>query len=136
MASGWTECAPLLFREQTLLREVLNVVHSAMHSGLAQSHRALGVSPLARTTSLYAPPRGQHLVQVGSDYVLVAIATGLIVNLILSSLHRARSVQTAALASGSLAITLISNWNPYSQVTPMPVSVGCGASPQYSPTTS
>ena len=25
---------------------------------------------------------------------------------------------------GSLAITLISNWNPYSHVTPIPVSVG------------
>jgi Ni/Co efflux regulator RcnB len=33
---------------------------------------------------LYAPPRGQQWVQVGSDYVLVAIATGLIANLILS----------------------------------------------------
>ena len=90
----------------------------------AIASRTLGVSALARTTSLYAPPRGQHWVQVGSDYVLVAIATGLIVNLSLSSLHRARSVHTAALTSGSLAITLISNWNPYSQVTPMPVSVG------------
>jgi Ni/Co efflux regulator RcnB len=34
---------------------------------------------------LYAPPRGQQWVQVGSDYVLVAIATGLIVNLILNN---------------------------------------------------
>ena len=34
---------------------------------------------------LYAPPRGQQWVQVGSDYVLVAIATGLIVNLMLSN---------------------------------------------------
>lgn len=34
---------------------------------------------------LYAPPRGQHWVQVGSDYVLVAIATGLIVNLVLNN---------------------------------------------------
>lgn len=34
---------------------------------------------------LYAPPRGQQWVQVGGDYVLVAIATGLIVNLILSN---------------------------------------------------
>ena len=35
VASGWTECAPLLFREQTLLREVLNVVRSAMPFPLA-----------------------------------------------------------------------------------------------------
>lgn len=34
---------------------------------------------------LYAPPRGQQWVQVGGDYVLVAIATGLIVNLILNN---------------------------------------------------
>ena len=34
---------------------------------------------------LYAPPRGQQWVQVGSDYVLVAIATGLIVNLMLNN---------------------------------------------------
>lgn len=34
---------------------------------------------------LYAPPRGQQWVQVGSDYVLVAIATGLIVNLVLNN---------------------------------------------------
>lgn len=32
---------------------------------------------------LYAPPRGQHWVQVGADYVLVAIATGVIVQLLL-----------------------------------------------------
>lgn len=32
---------------------------------------------------LYAPPRGHHWVQVGADYVLVAIATGLIVHLML-----------------------------------------------------
>lgn len=35
VASGWTECAPLLFREQTLPREVLNVVSSAMPFPLA-----------------------------------------------------------------------------------------------------
>ena len=34
---------------------------------------------------LYAPPRGQQWVQVGSDYVLVAVATGLIVNLLLNN---------------------------------------------------
>ena len=32
---------------------------------------------------LSAPPRGHHWVQVGADYVLVAVATGLIVNLVL-----------------------------------------------------
>lgn len=37
-----------------------------------------------RTHHLYAPPRGYHWVQVGGDYVLVAIATGLIASLILS----------------------------------------------------
>jgi Ni/Co efflux regulator RcnB len=31
---------------------------------------------------LYAPPRGYHWVQVGSDYVLAAIATGIIANLV------------------------------------------------------
>jgi hypothetical protein len=35
------------------------------------------------------------------------------------------------LSAGSLAITLISNWNPYSQVTPMPVRVGCGDLPEH-----
>lgn len=34
---------------------------------------------------LYAPPRGHQWVQVGSDYVLVAIATGLIANLIFNN---------------------------------------------------
>jgi Ni/Co efflux regulator RcnB len=33
---------------------------------------------------LSAPPRGYHWVQVGPDYVLVAVATGIIANLILS----------------------------------------------------
>lgn len=33
---------------------------------------------------LSAPPRGYHWVQTGSDYVLVAIATGIILQLILS----------------------------------------------------
>jgi Ni/Co efflux regulator RcnB len=33
---------------------------------------------------LYAPPYGYQWVQVGSDYVLIALATGLIANLILS----------------------------------------------------
>ena len=41
----------------------------------------------------------------------------------------------ARIHKGSLAITLISNWYPYSHVTPTPVSVGCGASPQNSGTT-
>lgn len=34
---------------------------------------------------LAPPPRGHHWVQVGTDYVLVAIATGLIANLILNN---------------------------------------------------
>jgi Ni/Co efflux regulator RcnB len=34
---------------------------------------------------LSAPPRGYHWVQTGSDYVLVAIATGIILQLILSN---------------------------------------------------
>jgi len=34
---------------------------------------------------LSAPPRGYHWVQVGPDYVLAAIATGVIVNMILGS---------------------------------------------------
>jgi len=33
---------------------------------------------------LSAPPRGYHWVQVGGDYVLVAIATGIIVQLLLN----------------------------------------------------
>ncbi|RFP13749.1 MULTISPECIES: RcnB family protein [unclassified Duganella] len=34
---------------------------------------------------LSAPPRGYHWVQTGGDYVLVAIATGVILNLLLSN---------------------------------------------------
>jgi Ni/Co efflux regulator RcnB len=34
---------------------------------------------------LAAPPRGHQWVQVGSDYVLIAIATGLIANIILNN---------------------------------------------------
>ncbi|MGE4239779.1 RcnB family protein [Ramlibacter sp.] len=37
-----------------------------------------------RSHRLSAPPRGYHWVQVGPDYVLAAIATGLIANLILN----------------------------------------------------
>lgn len=36
-----------------------------------------------RAHRLSAPPRGHHWVQVGSDYALIAIATGLIVQLVL-----------------------------------------------------
>ena len=36
-----------------------------------------------RMHHLAPPPRGQHWVQVGPDYVLVAIATGLIVSIVL-----------------------------------------------------
>ena len=37
-----------------------------------------------RAYRLAAPPRGYHWVQVGGDFVLVAIATGIIANIILS----------------------------------------------------
>lgn len=37
-----------------------------------------------RGHQLYAPPYGHQWVQVGGDYVLIALATGLIVNLILN----------------------------------------------------
>ena len=48
-----------------------------------RNHQYVVVNPYQHR--LYAPPRGQQWVQVGSDYVLVAIATGLIVNLILNN---------------------------------------------------
>lgn len=38
-----------------------------------------------RGHNLSAPPRGYHWVQTGSDYVLVAIATGIIVQLLLNN---------------------------------------------------
>ncbi len=34
---------------------------------------------------LSAPPRGQHWVQTGNDYVLVAIATGIIAQVLLNN---------------------------------------------------
>lgn len=37
-----------------------------------------------RSHRLSAPPRGYHWVQVGPDYVLAAVATGIITNLILA----------------------------------------------------
>ena len=37
-----------------------------------------------RAHRLQAPPRGYHWVQVGSDYVLVAIATGIIASILLN----------------------------------------------------
>ena len=37
-----------------------------------------------RSYHLSAPPRGYHWIQTGGDYVLVAIATGLIVQLLLN----------------------------------------------------
>jgi len=36
-----------------------------------------------RGHNLGAPPRGYHWVQIGGDYVLVAIATGIILQLML-----------------------------------------------------
>lgn len=47
-----------------------------------RDRRYVVVNP--RAHRLYAPPRGHQWVQVGSDYVLVAVATGLIAHLILS----------------------------------------------------
>lgn len=38
-----------------------------------------------RNHSLTAPPRGYHWVQTGGDYVLVAIATGIILQLLLNN---------------------------------------------------
>lgn len=38
-----------------------------------------------RGRHLQAPPRGQQWVQVGSDYALIAVATGLIAQLVLSN---------------------------------------------------
>lgn len=38
-----------------------------------------------RSHRLSAPPRGHHWVQVGNDYVLAAIATGLIANVLLGN---------------------------------------------------
>lgn len=38
-----------------------------------------------RSHRLSAPPRGYHWVQAGGDYVLVAIATGIIVQLLLNN---------------------------------------------------
>ncbi len=38
-----------------------------------------------RGHNLNAPPRGYHWVQVGGDYVLVAIATGIILQLLLNN---------------------------------------------------
>jgi len=38
-----------------------------------------------RAHNLSAPPRGYHWVQTGSDYVLVAIATGIILQLMLNN---------------------------------------------------
>ena len=37
-----------------------------------------------RQHRLAAPPRGKQWVQVGADYVLVAVATGIIANIVLS----------------------------------------------------
>lgn len=37
-----------------------------------------------RAYHLNAPPRGYHWVQVGADYALIAIATGIIANLVLN----------------------------------------------------
>lgn len=38
-----------------------------------------------RSRRLYAPPRGHHWVQTGNDYALVALATGLITQVLLNN---------------------------------------------------
>jgi len=38
-----------------------------------------------RSHRLSAPPRGHHWVQVGNDYVLAAVATGIIANIFLGN---------------------------------------------------
>jgi hypothetical protein len=43
-----------------------------------------GFAPCRRGHHLSAPPRGYHWVQMGGDYVLVAIATGVILQLLLN----------------------------------------------------
>ncbi len=42
------------------------------------------LATLYRGHRLSAPPRGYQWVQVGPDYVLAAVATGIIMNMILS----------------------------------------------------
>ena len=48
-------------------------------------HRRAYVVDNWRAHRLSAPPRGYHWVQAGGDYVLVAIATGIIVQLLLNN---------------------------------------------------
>ena len=50
----------------------------------AEYHNRYYVVDDWRGHQLSAPPRGYHWVQTGSDYVLVAITTGIILNLLLS----------------------------------------------------
>jgi len=38
-----------------------------------------------RSHRLYAPPRGYHWVQTGGDFVLVAIGTGIVLQLLLNN---------------------------------------------------
>ncbi|MEZ5703089.1 MAG: RcnB family protein [Burkholderiaceae bacterium] len=47
-----------------------------------RNHQYVVLNP--RHHHLSPPPRGHHWVQVGGDYVLVAIATGIIANIILN----------------------------------------------------
>jgi Ni/Co efflux regulator RcnB len=51
----------------------------------AQYHNKQYVLDDWRGHHLSAPPRGYHWVQTGSDYVLVAIATGIILQLLLNN---------------------------------------------------
>ena len=50
----------------------------------AEYHHRQYVVDNWRAYNLSAPPRGYHWVQVGGDYVLVAIATGVILQLLLN----------------------------------------------------
>lgn len=51
---------------------------------IAHEYRGRGYEVDYREHHLSRPPQGQRWVQVGADYVLIAIATGLIASIILS----------------------------------------------------
>ena len=51
---------------------------------IAHEYRGRGYEVDYREHHLSRPPQGHRWVQVGADYVLIAIATGLIANIILS----------------------------------------------------
>ncbi len=51
---------------------------------ISREYRGRGYEVDYREHHLSRPPHGQRWVQVGADYVLIAIATGVIANIILS----------------------------------------------------